>query len=121
MLRRSKGSIASKAWEDCTVVAMFSPGTLMFLSARPSRMRWERRIRQNVSPICSTRWLSKPSCKSGFHHLLVRSLPHPHENFELRVFHEFLAEIGHAGGNLGFRGRSRRTAPGVHFLLVRVR
>ena len=77
-------------------------------------MRWERRIRQNVSPICSTRWLSKPRelqvLQQGLHHLpvLARVLPHPHENFELRVFHEALAEIGHGGGNLGFRGRSRR-------------
>ncbi len=58
LVRRSKGSIASKAWEDRTVAALSSPGTLarMFWSAR---MRWERRIRQNVSPIGSTRWLSK--------------------------------------------------------------
>ena len=35
LLRRSKGSIASKAWGDRTVAAMSSPGTLMFLSATP--------------------------------------------------------------------------------------
>ena len=97
MLRRSKGSIASKAWEDCTVVAMFSPGTLMFLSARPSRMRCERRIRQHVSPICSTSWLSKPrrGRKSGLHHLPVLSLPHSHQNFELRAFS--LRKLGTVG------------------------
>jgi len=87
-------------------------------------MRWERhhppkRFAHLLDPMALETELQ--ILQQGVHHLLVLSLPHPRENLELRVIHDFLAEIGHGGGKLGSRGRSRRSARGAHFLLVRVR
>jgi hypothetical protein len=100
LLRRSKGSIASKAWEDRTVAAMSSPGTLMFLSATPSRMRQGApRPPKRLALLLDQVALQTPArlqvLQQGLHHLLVLSLPHPHENFALRVFS--LRKLGTVG------------------------